>query len=237
MAAIKSLRFALLTHNWPDNYFNWSSNEVYSHLHTVKPLWKGQECLTKVAKFGPFPCTILNKSWLFYPSWQAASFERPTFWVAFIERFYCMLISKQHFWYIFLNKKIQIHSNFTEVCSEPPLFQKAWNCPQISLCFLFFVSSKNIKYRLMIFISYNIHFISLKLNIGASIFFFFLYSGPFVMNSQEEIAAAIMDFREGKNGFERALEWKSYVYRQWIVSMGHVALVANTGINILVPYL
>ena len=66
----------------------------------------------------------------------------------------------------------------------------------------------------MIFISYKIHFISLKLNIGASIFFFFLYAGPFVMNSQEEIAAAIMDFREGKNGFERALEWKSYVYRQ-----------------------
>ena len=32
------------------------------------------ECLTNVAKFGPFPCTILYKSCLFYPSWQASSF-------------------------------------------------------------------------------------------------------------------------------------------------------------------
>ena len=53
------------------------------------PLWKGQGCLTKVAKFGPFPCTILYKSCLFYPSWQATSFERPPSWVAFIEGFHC----------------------------------------------------------------------------------------------------------------------------------------------------
>ena len=30
----------------------------------------GTECLTQVAKFGPFRCTILFKSCLFYPSWQ-----------------------------------------------------------------------------------------------------------------------------------------------------------------------
>ena len=39
--------------------------------NTVEPLWKGQESLTKVAKFGPFPRTILYKSYLFYPSWKA----------------------------------------------------------------------------------------------------------------------------------------------------------------------
>ena len=37
-------------------------------------LWKGQECLTKVAKIGPFPWTILYKSCLF------TSNQRPLFW-------------------------------------------------------------------------------------------------------------------------------------------------------------
>ena len=59
-------------------------------LYTVGPFWKGQESLTKVAKFGPFPCTILYKTCLFYPSWQATSFERPPSWVAFIEGFHCI---------------------------------------------------------------------------------------------------------------------------------------------------
>ena len=40
------------------------------YMYTVEPLWKGQECLTKIAKFGPFPCAILYKSSLFYPSSQ-----------------------------------------------------------------------------------------------------------------------------------------------------------------------
>ena len=59
-------------------------------VNTMKPLWKGQECLTKVAKFGRFPCTILYKLCLFYPSWQATSFERPPSWMAFIEGFHCI---------------------------------------------------------------------------------------------------------------------------------------------------
>ena len=59
----------------------------------MEPLWKGQESLTKVAKFGPFPCTILYKSYLFYPSWQATSFERPLSWVAFIEGFHCSALT------------------------------------------------------------------------------------------------------------------------------------------------
>ena len=41
---------------------------IYIYMYTVEPLWKGQENLTKVAKIGPFPCTILYKSCLFYPS-------------------------------------------------------------------------------------------------------------------------------------------------------------------------
>jgi len=37
--------------------------------------------------------------------------------------------------------------------------------------------------------------------------------GPFVMNTQDEIYQAISDYRMGKNGFEKANTWKSYVYR------------------------
>ena len=59
--------------------------------YTVEPRWKGQESLTKVAKFGPFSCTILYKSCLLYPSWQATSFERPPSWVAFIKGFHCIV--------------------------------------------------------------------------------------------------------------------------------------------------
>ena len=59
--------------------------------YTVEPLRKGQESLTKVANFGSFPCTILYKSCLFYPSWQATSFERPPSWLVFIERFHCII--------------------------------------------------------------------------------------------------------------------------------------------------
>ena len=64
----------------------------YADLSTVEPLWKGQESLTEVAKFGPFSCIVLYKSCLFYPSWQATSFERPPSWVAFIEGFHCIRI-------------------------------------------------------------------------------------------------------------------------------------------------
>ena len=59
------------------------------YIYTEEPLWKGQECLPKVAKFGSFPCTILYKSCLIYPSWQATPFERPLTWVAFTEGFHC----------------------------------------------------------------------------------------------------------------------------------------------------
>ena len=56
---------------------------------TVEPLWKDQECLTKVVKFGPFPCTLpctlLYKSCLFYPSLEATTFDRAPSWVTFIE--------------------------------------------------------------------------------------------------------------------------------------------------------
>ena len=65
----------------------------FSRPSTVEPLWKGQECLTKVTNFGPFSCTILYKSCLFYPSWQATSFERPSSWAAFREGFHCIWFS------------------------------------------------------------------------------------------------------------------------------------------------
>ena len=45
---------------------------IQKSTYAVEPLWKGQVCHTKVAKFGPFLRTILYKSCLFYPS-----FERP----------------------------------------------------------------------------------------------------------------------------------------------------------------
>ena len=72
-------------------------HNAYNDWYTVEPLWKGQESLTKVAKFGQFQCTILYKSCLFYPSWQVTSFERPPFWVAFIEGFHCIPKSEQQF--------------------------------------------------------------------------------------------------------------------------------------------
>ena len=61
---------------------------------TVEPLWKGQECIRQVGKFGPFSIPILYISCLFYSSWQATSFERPPSWVAFIEGFQCILMAE-----------------------------------------------------------------------------------------------------------------------------------------------
>ena len=65
----------------------WRHHRRLCHRNTVEPLWKGQKSLTKVAKFRLFPCTILYKSCLCYPSWHATSFERPPSWMAYIERF------------------------------------------------------------------------------------------------------------------------------------------------------
>ena len=59
--------------------------------YTVETLWKAYVCLTKVAKFGPFSCTILYKSCLSNPSWQATSSEKPPSWVTFVEGFHCIV--------------------------------------------------------------------------------------------------------------------------------------------------
>ena len=67
-------------------------NKLTNHLPfktSVEPLSKDQESFTLVAKSGAFLRNILYKSCLFYPSWQATSFERPPSWVAFIEGFHC----------------------------------------------------------------------------------------------------------------------------------------------------
>ena len=86
---------ALTFWTWPQaandifNFIFWKHPFVLMAI-TVEPIWKCQKCLTKVAKFCPFPCTILYKSCLFCPSWQAISFERPPSCVAFIEGFHCI---------------------------------------------------------------------------------------------------------------------------------------------------
>ena len=36
-----------------------SEQDLFWFIISMEPLWKGQECLTRVAKFGPFSCTIL----------------------------------------------------------------------------------------------------------------------------------------------------------------------------------
>ena len=59
----------------------WHRQAIFESKETSYWMHK---CLTKVAKFGPFPYTILYKSCLIYPWWQATSFERPSSWVAFI---------------------------------------------------------------------------------------------------------------------------------------------------------
>ena len=79
----------------------WWVLQLVKYAHTVEPIWKGQGSLTKVAKLGPFPGTILYKSCLFYHSWQATSCERPPSWVAFIEGFHCNWQKSAH-WH-FLN--------------------------------------------------------------------------------------------------------------------------------------
>lgn len=37
-------------------------------------------------------------------------------------------------------------------------------------------------------------------------------TGPFVMNTREEVEQAFQDYSAGKNGFENATSWKSSVY-------------------------
>ena len=38
--------------------------------------------------------------------------------------------------------------------------------------------------------------------------------GPFVMNTEAEIREAISDYRLGKNGFENARTWNSFIVRK-----------------------
>ena len=102
----------ILALKWLGHFFN-----------TVEPLWKGQECLTKFAKLCSFPCTILYKSCLFYPSWQATSFERHPSWVAFIEGFHCMWF---HFLMLFTFCAIVLYETgpkqliFSQQCAKAP---------------------------------------------------------------------------------------------------------------------
>ena len=62
--------YKIISNVWWADGFSWT---LHSHLpqllttYAVASLWKGQECINKVAKFGPFPYTILYTSCLFYP--------------------------------------------------------------------------------------------------------------------------------------------------------------------------
>lgn len=38
--------------------------------------------------------------------------------------------------------------------------------------------------------------------------------GPFVVNTQRQAMEAVMDFRQGKNGFENAVGWESKIGKQ-----------------------
>ncbi|KAH8693662.1 putative pirin [Talaromyces proteolyticus] len=44
-----------------------------------------------------------------------------------------------------------------------------------------------------------------------------VHYGPFVMTSQEEIYQAISDYRNSRNGFERALKWKSEIGTRYLM--------------------
>lgn len=39
------------------------------------------------------------------------------------------------------------------------------------------------------------------------------FAGPFVMNTREQIQEAMTDYRNGRNGFEKAHSWNSFVTR------------------------
>ena len=77
--------------NWPNFVTLVRLSWPFKRGSTMTPLWIGHECLTKLTKFGPYPCTILYKLCLFYPWSQAIYFKRPPSWVAFIEGLHCIL--------------------------------------------------------------------------------------------------------------------------------------------------
>lgn len=50
-------------------------------------------------------------------------------------------------------------------------------------------------------------------------------SGPFVMTTEEEIKQAIRDYQSGRNGFERAINWRSKIREAFWTP--HVALLVK----------
>ena len=56
------------------------------------PSGKAKNVSLKLQNLAHFHAPFFSKSCLFYPSWQATSFERPLFWVAFMEGFNCICV-------------------------------------------------------------------------------------------------------------------------------------------------
>ena len=78
----------------------WHADAPLVYLYSGTPLERpGMSHLS--CEISPFPCTILYKSCLFYPSWQDTSFKRPPFWVAFIEGFHCIHAYGLEFWTVY----------------------------------------------------------------------------------------------------------------------------------------
>ena len=90
LAALKVVKMTTFSAASDENFIKMTTFPFQCITYTVESLRKGQECLIEVAKFSPFLSTILHKSCLFYPSWQATTIERPSSWAAFTEGFHCI---------------------------------------------------------------------------------------------------------------------------------------------------
>ena len=105
--------------------------------YTVEPLWKRKECLTKVAKFGPFPCTILYKSCLSYPSWQATSFEGHLGWPLNIDVFQCIFLLSLVFLFLSHTYCLHMKLKWLLLCEFHNIL---WHIFTFFICFIAFMN-------------------------------------------------------------------------------------------------
>ena len=72
--------------------------------------------------------------------------------------------------------------------------------------FMLFVSCEKALHKFNI--SYYYYFVYGNENVNVT-FFSCIVTGPFVMNTEDEIQQAISDYRTARNGFEKARTWNS----------------------------